>query len=120
LPLDSDDDNHLAVEVLFKDGRRDTMLINLNNASEFNESTSDVAFSTKDEKYLLDGRIGISSTAFAPVMFGANEFKANDTKIGTNTGEYKGNISDITSVKNGDSENTFITSADLPEGKELS
>lgn len=114
LAVSSGDPDHIALRVTLDDGRVDTILADL---KPMGETTEFSAFSVEDA-WMLNGKVGVyctkerrsNSHTFDSHLFSA----ANDAKQGY-SGVYQGSITEIHSVKNGDSENAFVTDAALPE-----
>ncbi len=112
LAAEDGDPDHIALRVTLDDGRVDTILADLKPMGET------TAFSVEDGAYMLNGKVGVycRKKTGSGFVLDSHRFSAADDIERVYSGVYQGNITEIHSVKNGDSENAFVTDAALPEG----
>lgn len=120
LPLQEEDVEHIALRITFKDGRQDTVLVNLNQKAITGKT--DTAFSTEDGVYSLNGKIGVSSQengVTKSVLISGDTMKdpANDIEVQQKT--VTGTVSDAVRMLDGADVNALITDAVLPQGTAL-
>ena len=121
MPLSSPSNEYVAFSVLFKNGRKDDILLNLNHELITNTAATAVIQSA-DKTYSLTGKMGVFSTQNSVtkgyLIHGSNlTYKAD--KLDVSSSVYSGTITGVARTAEGAPYNAFITNAVLPEGNEL-
>lgn len=121
LPLVTSSNEYVALSVVFKNGRKDVVLINLNN--DLITGTSAIqTIQTSDLQYSLTGKIGLFSTKNSTTngyLIQGSSLTYNGKKINISNSVYTGNITSVLRKTAGDDYNAFVTDASIPDGDEL-
>jgi hypothetical protein len=121
LPLTTTSDEFLALSIVFKNGRSDVALINLNNDLITGIAPTQT-IQTADNKYSLTGKIGLISTkgtnTESYLIQGSNLYNSSKSlNIANST--YTGTISSTVRKADGALYDAFVTDATIPAGDEL-
>lgn len=117
LPMDQENPEHIALSIKFKNGREDTVLVNMNNRLVTGNTEADTLFTTKNRKYALDGRVGITSTANDKTegyLITGKTLKYENRILSQDVDKYTGVIRESKRIEDKEEANLFITDADLP------
>lgn len=114
LELKGDSDEHIGLEIKFVDGRKDVVLINMNDLLITGNSYHEKIMS-EDGKYFLEGKVGIFS-----IVDGKNKgyllkgscLKYNRKVIKNNDAFINGNVVDIERCADGFDRNAFVIKRD--------
>lgn len=118
LEMEGENPDHVAVRITFRDGWEDVVLLNLNNpVITGKEDNGPVR--TADGQFTLEGRAGIFSSRGNVKMIAGVSFQTPEQLLSSDTAVYSGTLIDSGSKLAGDSENYFVTEADLPEAMAL-
>ena len=123
LPLDSTATaEQIALAVYFKNGRKDVLLVNMNNELITGTSTSGQITRTRDKLYSLQGKMGVfvnrNNNVKGYLINGSNlSYKGANISIPDSV--YQGTLIGATRVVDGAAYNAFLTNTPIPEGVEL-
>jgi len=121
LPLTTNSSDYVALSIVFKNGRKDVALINMNN-DLINGISPTQTIKSSDNQYSLTGKIGLFSTANSVVngyLFQGSNLTYNTNKLDIANAVYSGTITGATRKADGATYDAFITTAVIPEGDEL-
>ena len=121
LPLSTNSSEYVALSIVFKNGRKDVALINMNN-DLISGLAPTQTIKTSDNQYALTGKIGLFSTANSVVngyLFQGSNLTYNTNKLDIANAVYYGTITGATRKADGALYDAFITTAVIPEGDEL-
>lgn len=112
--------DHVALKITFSDGREDVVLVNLSNPAVMATAPSPVV--TEDGKYVLDGRVGLSSrvgTAERALVVGGSKFERTGKSLAQERAAFTGVISGVHAPADPCVARAFVTDAVLPVGDVL-
>lgn len=122
LELADGSSEHLALSVQFKDGRRDVILVNLNNPDISGSTAADQKFVTADGKYALNGRIGIASSRnglITPYLISGSKFRYEQKELTLEQPILTGTITKAVRREDGSDVDALLTETELPLGEAL-
>ena len=121
LPLVTESSEYVALSIVFKNGRKDVALINLNN-SLITGSNAVQTIQTADNQYAVTGKVGLFSTVNSMVngyLIQGSNLTHNTNKLDIPNSTLSGTITGVTRKADGALYDAFITSAAIPAGDEL-
>lgn len=121
LTLDTTSDEFVGIAIYMNNGRKDVVLINLNN--EFVTGAYPIqTFGTKDKKYSLTGKAGLFSTLNGVTkgyLVQGTQLTFNGKQLKVSDSVYAGTITSVLRKAAGDGYDALVTDVLIPEGDSL-
>ncbi|MDD3078146.1 MAG: T9SS type A sorting domain-containing protein [Paludibacter sp.] len=121
LPLVNASNEYVALSVVFKSGRKDVVLINL-NSDLITGTTATQTIQTADSIFSLTGKIGLFTNIDSLVngyLVQGSKLSYTDNDLNIPDFVYTGTITGVVRKVAGAAYNAFVTDAVIPEGDEL-
>ncbi len=123
LPLDSTATaEQIALAVYFKNGRKDVLLVNMNNELITGTSASGQTTRTRDKLYSLNGKIGLfvnRNNNVKGYLINGSNLIYKGAIISIPDSVYQGSLIGSTRIADGAAYNAFVTNSTMPAGIDL-
>ena len=123
LPLDGTATaEQIALAVYFNNGRKDVLMVNMNNELITGTSASNQTTMTRDRLYSLKGKIGVfvnRNNSMKGYLINGSNLSYNGANISIPDSVYQGTLIGTTRVADGAAYNAFVTNTPIPDGIEL-